>query len=388
MTQAALPDVTGDLHLLLNGGLAALDITQEEFDRAVQRYEDLGAVLDERWAPTHGSNVVYPQGSFNLGTVTRNIHRNDDIDIDIVAVRDIAKTSISQEELKAEIGDVAHTYARRPESGFPLVEESSRCWTLTWPDMHMDILPAIPNRDAGADNLFIPDRDVRQWLMSNPVGYAAWFRARTTPSLLASATAERKQLEIQSVPTWQRRSILQRVVQALKRHRDVYFAQRLDDRPASIVITTLAAHAYSGGSDLYSALRQVVKDMDDFLDLRDGEWLLSNPAQPEENFVDSWAHDPTKAGHFFNWLSAAQAEFTELETKIGLHRVLPLLDARFGSRFVHGANLALADSLGAGGQGGTRRLHAGGALAATSAASASAVSLPVRGHRFAGGSSR
>jgi hypothetical protein len=387
MTQATLPDVTDDLHQLLNGGLAALDITQEEFDRAVERYEGLGTVLDERWAPTRGNNVVYPQGSFNLGTVTRNVHRNDDIDIDIVAVRDIAKTSISQEEQKAEIGDVARTYARRPESGLPLVEESSRCWTLTWPDMHMDILPAIPNRDAGAEDLFIPDRDVREWLMSNPVGYASWFQARTTPTLLASLTAERKQLEIQSVPTWQRRSVLQRVVQALKRHRDIYFAQRLDDRPASIVITTLAAHAYSGGSDLYSALRQVVRDMSDFVDLRDGEWVLSNPAQPEENFMDSWAHDPTKAGHFFDWLSAAQAEFAELETKTGLHRVLPLLEARFGRRFVHGANVALAESLGAGGQSSTRRMQTGGALTATSTASASAVSLPVRSHRFAGGSS-
>ena len=43
--------------------------------------------------PDDGS--VYPQGSMRLGTITRNIHRNDEIDIDLVALRDGPKTSIT-----------------------------------------------------------------------------------------------------------------------------------------------------------------------------------------------------------------------------------------------------------------------------------------------------
>ena len=388
MTQTTMPAPVGDLDHLIGEGLAALDITQSEFERAEKRYGDLGAVLDEQWASTYGSNVVFPQGSFRLGTVVRNVSRNDDIDIDVVAVRDVGRSSITQEELKDEVGDAARTYARLPGSDHPKVEESSRCCTLTWPDMHMDILPAIPDPDAGRDNLLITDQDVRRWLMSNPTGYAAWFAAQTSTSLLAGEALLRKQLDIQSVPRWQRRTVLQRVVQALKRHRDVYFAHRLHDRPASIVITTLAAHAYTGDSDLYDALRQVVTEMANHLDCQDGEWLLMNPAQPEENFVDAWADDPTRAEHFFTWLRAAQAEFAQFETKSGLHHVLPLLEASFGGRFAHGANQGLADILGAARKDGTLRMQAGGTLGTTSAVLTAAGSRPVRSHHFAGGSSR
>ena len=88
---------------------------------------------------TRGDNKVFAQGSFRLGTVVRNVHRNDDIDIDVLAMRDIERTSITQEELKAEVGDAVRRYSRRVISGNPTVDESSRCWTLTWPGMHMDI---------------------------------------------------------------------------------------------------------------------------------------------------------------------------------------------------------------------------------------------------------
>ncbi|WP_431837052.1 nucleotidyltransferase domain-containing protein [Cellulomonas sp. Y8] len=386
MTQTTMPTPVGDLDHLIREGLSALDITQAEFDRAVQRYTGLGAVLDERWASTRGSNFVFPQGSFNLGTVVRNVSRNDDIDIDIVAVRDISKYSISQEELKDEVGDAARAYARLPGSGRPELEESSRCWTLIWPDMHMDILPAIPNVDGGGDNLLITDRDVRSWLMSNPSGYAQWFKARMSMSLLATRAAESKQLDIQDVPTWRHRTVLQRVVQALKRHRDVYFAHHLHDRPSSIVLTTLAAHAYNGGSDLYSSLRQVVTDMQDFLELRDDEWYLENPAQSEENFVDGWADDPARAGHFFSWLRAAQAEFAQFETKSGLQHVMPLFEASFGGRFATGARQGLADILGTAREESTLRMKTGGTLA-TASTTLPAASRPVRSHQFAGGSS-
>ncbi|EYR62526.1 hypothetical protein N866_07785 [Actinotalea ferrariae CF5-4] len=281
MTQTAAPAPVGDLGHLIGGGLAALDITPSEFDLAVRRYGQLGEVLDEQWSTTLGQNSVFPQGSFRLGTVVRNVARNDDIDIDIVAVRDVARSSISQEELKRDVGRAVRTYARTPGSGHPEVEESSRCWTLTWPEMHMDVLPAIPNRGSRRNDLLITDRGVRQWLPSNPTGYAVWFRTRMATTTLTARAEEAKRLEVEAVPEWHRRTTLQRVVQALKRHRDIHFAHRLHDRPASIVITTLAAHAYAGGSDLYGSLRQVVAEMANHIEWRDDTWTLSNPAQPE-----------------------------------------------------------------------------------------------------------
>lgn len=386
MTQTALQRPVGNLDHLIGEGLAALDITQAEFDLAEKRYSELGAVLNDQWAYTRGSNTVFAQGSFRLGTVVRNVNRNDDIDIDVVAVRDISKLSISQEELKDEIGEVAYAYAALPHSGYPTVGESSRCWTLTWPQMHMDILPAIPDLDRNRHSLLITDQEVRQWLKSNPSGYAAWFHEQTSRTLLAAEARERKELEIQRVPHWKRRSVLQRVVQALKRHRDIYFADRLHQRPSSIVITTLAARAYAGGDDLYGALRQVVGDMGDYLDFRGGEWVLSNPAHEEENFVDAWAHDPSRAGHFFEWLREAQRQFADFETKSGLDQVLPLLESSFGGRFVTGVRQGLADTLSGARAQGALRMNTGGVLGTAAAGVAAATSHRVGRHQFAGGS--
>ncbi|PJI84773.1 nucleotidyltransferase domain-containing protein [Luteimicrobium subarcticum] len=374
----------GGLDQLLGEGLAELDITQAEHDLAVQRYEELATFLDERWAATHGSNAVFSQGSFKLGTVVRNVSRNDEIDIDIVAVRDVIRGSISQEELKREVGDAVRTYANSAASNYPDVGESSRCWTLTWPEMHMDVLPAIPNPES--HDLLIPDRDVRMWLASNPSGYAAWFAGRSRVAEFAHR-AEAKRLDIQAVPQWRRRTVLQRVVQALKRHRDVYFADRLDDRPASIVITTLAALAYAGGTDLYGALRQVTTEMGSYLDVVDGVWVLQNPAQLDENFTDAWATEPQRAALFFEWLRAAEKAFAGFEVKSGLQHAIPMLEAAFGSRFARGASRGLADELGAARHDGALRMHTGGVLGAASQGPVVTESRPVRRHGFAGGPS-
>lgn len=385
MTLTTSPAPRADLDQMLLGGLRELDITQDDHDHVVQRYQEFGEVLDELWAPTLGSNKVFAQGSFMLGTVVRNVNRNDDIDIDIVALRDIAKSSITQQDLKAEVGAAAHAYADRPLSDFPGVEESDRCWTLTWPGMHMDILPAIPNLEIGRGNLLITDKAVREWRPSNPTGYARWFRSRSDSRLIASGELEEKRLEIETVPEWRQRSTLQRVVQALKRHRDVFFANQPEARPASIVITTLAAHAYSGGTDLYHVLRQVISEMPGRLQLVDGAWVLPNPAQLQENFVDSWAAEPWRAGDFFGWLEAAESTFGTIETKSGLEQTIPVLEAALGRRFATGASHGLANYLGGARDGGSLRVHTGGALSVASAVPAASVSRSVRSHEFAGG---
>ena len=91
------------LNDLLRTSIESLDISDEEYRLAVSRYEAVGQSLADYWDDSRAGGEVYPQGSMRLGTVTRNIHRNDEIDIDLVARRDLQKSSISQAELK-EIG--------------------------------------------------------------------------------------------------------------------------------------------------------------------------------------------------------------------------------------------------------------------------------------------
>jgi len=377
----------GDLDTLIRGGLKALDITEVERERVVSRYTELGEALDEHWIHTRGDNAISPQGSFALGTVVRNVHRNDDIDIDCVALKDVAKTSVSQADLKADVGTAARTYARSAHSDAPQLSQCSRCWTLSWPGMHLDILPAIPNDDAGGSNIWITDREVSRWLPSNPGGYADWFRDRMSSELLLERVVEAKRLEVEDVPEWRVRTVLQRTVQALKRHRDIFFSGRLDERPSSIVITTLAALAYTGSGDLYEVLRDVPSRMAEHLTRVQGRWTLPNPVQAGENFTDSWVSEPKRAEHFFEWVDEAERTFRGFGMSKSLDRTLPLLENAFGDRFASAAGASLGQSLFTARQRGQLVMGNRGRLASVTGSVATGA-YAVKQHGFAGGPAR
>ena len=66
-------------------------------------------------------------------------------------------------------------------------------------------------------------------------------------------------VDVEEVPQWRVKTTLQRTVQALKRHRDIYFQHRVEHRPTSIIITTLAAQCYSYDRTLYDILTRVTQ---------------------------------------------------------------------------------------------------------------------------------
>lgn len=376
------PASFGSLNSLLGDGLRSLDITATEYNTAVGHYDGLGEVFAQHWDDTRGNNVIRPQGSFALGTVVRNIHRNEEVDLDAVAVRDIDKTSVSQAELKTDAGKAVAKYARALTSGSPTISECERCWTLHWPTMHLDLLPAIPNREPFENGILIADKEVHEWLPSDPEGYADWFYARMREELTAALEAKRTQIE--DVPEWQIKTTLQQTVQALKRHRDIFFATHLDDRPASIIITTLAALAYTGGDDLYDVLRTVTSQMGALAEHRDGQWWVANPVRHDENFADGWASHPERAVWFFRWVEEVAKDFSGFGVKVGLDHTVPLLASAFGDRVAEAASLGYASNINRARSNQQLHVASGGTL--VGAATTLTATQKARGHGFAGGS--
>lgn len=386
MTTAPALPWPGSLNALLGDGIRSLDITADERALVISRYEALGVSLDDHWSATRGHNLIRAQGSFLLGTVVRNVHRNDDIDIDVVAMRDVDRTSVSQAELKADSGIAVKSFASSI-GDYPGVSECHRCWTLQWPGMHLDLLPGLPNREPGESGLWITDKDVHQWLQSDPAGYATWFRRQMEQQLLAERqrVAMSKRLDVEEVPDWQVKTTLQQGVQALKRHRDIYFADHREDRPASIILTTLAALAYAGGDDLYEVLRDATARMADFVERIGGLWVVSNPVLAQENFADSWERHPSRAAWFFQWLEQATTDFNGFGNKLGLDFTIPKFGAVFGERFAKAASAGAGNSLYSASIDNRVYVASGGALAAAKLASTDRL---VRGHGFAGGTRR
>lgn len=338
-----------------------LDIPESHYELAIKRYESIGKSLERDGSiVAQYSPLVYPQGSFLLGTVTKPISEKDEYDLDLVSELNLLKDSISQADLKKLVGDEIKSYASEHNMKSP-VEEGRRCWTLHYADgvqFHIDILPAIPDaklfkeflesKGYSPSNLSdfaiaITDNTLANyncidpdWPCSNPKGYAAWFRSRMEVRFneKLKAFAESMQLRVEEVPEYKVKTPLQRAIQILKRHRDLLFVNESDDKPISIIITTLAGHAYNNESDILTALQNIVVDMPRYIQQNDGVVWIPNPVNPLENFADKWAEHPQREENFYKWLSEVQKDLKAALEQPDIKRAAESLKSRLGERVI------------------------------------------------------
>jgi len=287
----------------------SLDIPESKYEEAVSRYNSIGEWLDANDSKLHiYKPTIYPQGSFSLGTMVKPINDSDEYDVDLVCYLKINKYNITKADLKNMVGD----RLRENETYKNMIKEGKRCWTLNYAnEFHMDILPAIPDYEKQNDCILITDKRLVEWQKSNPKGYALWFidRMRVIFEQRKAALAESIRANVEDVPDYKVRTPLQRAVQILKRHRDIYFDGN-DNKPISIIITTLAAHAYQNEADLFEALTNIINGMTKPENLKgqQGQYYIPNPTNPEENFAEKWNDDATLPKVFFAWLSQLKSD--------------------------------------------------------------------------------
>jgi hypothetical protein len=112
------------------------------------------------------------------------------------------------------------------------------------------------------------------------------------------------------------------------------FKAEEDCKPISVIITTLAAKAYNGESDLASALTNVLSRMGDYIN--GVVPYVPNPVNPAEDFADKW-YDKGSAEYklqdnFDKWLYQARADFKALCTKDNSQLVIEATLGRFRVR--------------------------------------------------------
>lgn len=326
---------------LLEAVADTLDIPAHLYEEAVIKYEDIGT-----WLAAEDSELrdyspdIYPQGSFRLGTMVRPIFRSDEYDIDLVCQLRIDKEGVSKTDLKEMIGSRLKKRSDIKE----VLSESRRAWTLNYrPQFHMDVLSSIPNVDRPPTGILLPDKELHHWQKSNPIAYADWFydRMKVVFAEKRAVVAEQLQASIEEVPYWTVRTPLQRVVQILKRHRDVYFQRNPENRPVSIIITTLAARAYRNQADTYAALVDVTKAMPDAIEKRGDKWWVANPVEPDENFAERWNEYPERREAFFGWMEKVYTDFVGLSTESDLRKAARDLAPAFGETTMTKAAAAL-----------------------------------------------
>ena len=190
-----------------------------------------------------------------------------------------------------------------------MVTKKNRCVRIEHKDeFWLDILPACRDDHNGGTCIQVPDRDLRRWKPSNPIGYADWFKAAGR-RIIVKFSDSRKELVIaeatvEPLPTLQateEKTMLQLVVQLLKRWRDIHYAN-CEYPPISIVLTTLAADLYTGEQSISRALLEVLEGIVGRLDAAHAQGrrlAVPNPVHLEEDFSERWDSCP-KAYLAFN----------------------------------------------------------------------------------------
>ena len=348
----------------------SLDISETQFNIAVSSYQAVGEQLSKVGgilAPYRPE--ILPQGSFMLGTMVKPINEDDYLDIDLVCNLIGKNRGWTQKDLKKNVGDQLkqnELYKSKVK-----LKDGRRCWTLYYRETsdnpndkyHLDILPSIVDSnyrlmfteslksssslgEVGKLAIRITDKerddfpyetDHTNWLKSNPFGYAKWFFNR------AEVSSTRKIMlteAIKPVPKFQENKLpLQRVVQILKRHRDMMFNGD-ENKPISIIITTLAARAYNKEENVLDALINVVQRMPDFIDdwysKEEGKWIkrIANPVNEEENFADKWVKYPQRQYNFFEWMKRVQEDILSMIGRKGLHNIQEAMSGSFGNTTV------------------------------------------------------
>ena len=106
-----------------------------------------------------------------------------------------------------------------------------------------------------------------------------------------------------------------------------------EDKPISIIITTLAAKAYKGEDSLLEGLVSVISSMEKHLtNDQYGNYEVRNPANPEENFADKWPTHPKRKENFFKWLQQLKYDVNSIIHATG-QQLRTNVGRSFGDRF-------------------------------------------------------
>ena len=305
------PDLTISIldHLCM-----ALDLTKTQRKTAEDRYATITQLLGASGSGlSKYSPHLHVQGSFLHKTMVKPM-AGVEFDVDLICLLHGTRFLGAKEMFRLVVAEL--------KSRYPDLVVKDRCCRIDYAgEFHMDIIPACPELGVDPSRILIPDRRLEQLLPSCPKLYAAWFEetALLMPVFITSLSATeaynaKSAAVIEPLPDYDgmMQEPLRRFVQILKASRNHFYQGRSAQIPSSIVITTLAAHAYKRAvasgpyESMLHVFRAVAADLHRYIcvtrNSEGGIQLdLRNPSDARENFLDGWKHDERSYQAFFEW---------------------------------------------------------------------------------------
>jgi hypothetical protein len=331
-----------------------VQLTPTDYDLAVTRYRAINDWLDRDDSPLKGKiALMYPQGSMATFSTISSSLENDDFDIDLMSElipefrswhpRDIL--DLYYTALNGEPGSRYHGKVAR----------NTRCVTVHYANMHLDVTPAnlIAGRPARVSHIFHSKRerprseDAR--IVANPWGFAEWFKDQLpdAPGSAVSLAVLAKRADavpVEEQPKLFERSLPLVAFQLIKRWRNKKYDRRQGRCPPSVLLACLVGER-SGfllrSGRVFASLYEVLKDLTgyiraEFEKARVRGVLLErlNPACPDdERLTDRWPGSNPDQELFVNDLDDFRVKLSALgDPNLALHARNELLADMFGER--------------------------------------------------------
>ena len=369
--------------------IKSLDITPTMFKNANDKYHNIAKFLSENGLEAE----FYPQGSFACGTVVRpNIKdANASYDLDAVCQVKALKETLSAKDLFEKLVEVFKSNAVYKER----MKVYDKCITIQYADVgevgfSIDIIPAVEETEEIKNEqrmkserpdlvdtaIAIPKHCKKNyvWFTNNPKGFKKWFEEKNTPFLQyideyrASLFEANRALfaTVEEIPEGLNRTAMQRVIQILKRNRDVFYQTlekadnklKADDiKPISAIINIIVAEICKDAPAYYSVfdlLEYVLEQLDIYsfyqghteaefnkryskkkvIQKVNGLWNIKNPALGKDNLADSWNENHLIPKYFFIWVQAARKDIITSLTLTDDAEFRSCIDNAFGYEVV------------------------------------------------------
>lgn len=353
-----------------------------EVTRALQLPHDLRQVAEREyrvigeWVSRPESGLwaydptIYAQGSMSYGTTVKPRTR-EEFDLDAVVElswfnqNPLSLLRLLQEEL-----------SRHPDYSGRL-ELLKRCVRIRYDSrFHIDVLPGRQDEARGGSCIEVPDRKLRAWSPSNPMGFRDWFEKRAQIAIVKMLEA-RGQEPIPDDEAVELKAVLKQVVQLVKRHRDIVFEDD-EGAPRSIVLTTLAGEGYGGQRGVLDTLLTVLDSIVDRARAANGApFEVLNPMNPDECFSEAWKDARGDYHAFVRWIIDFRNDVAKLRGA-KLTDIERALSRLFGERVARRVISAFAESMRAAADRNNLR------MTPTARLSTGATGLVIPDHRFHG----
>ena len=324
---------------------ARIQLSPSRHRQAIQRYQTVAKWLERDGSPLQDNvSQMYPQGSMAIGATILSRDSDDRYDIDVAAELDLPQDSSPKlildtlyQVVKGERGSQYYAMTRR----------RSRCVTIEYAEMHLDITPMIRR-------LFTPDREswifenrketptIERRLIANPHGFAEWFNELTQVAddpfarafgaiaksydILAAdlePVPDHEELENKSQPTI--------VLQLIKQWRNVQYQGREDKGPPSVVLSRIVAESSDPSRSLSKDLEITANKVATYIEMhnRSGQ-PITNPVCEQDILTDRWRVGSPEAVTFVQNLRRLAAEIGRVNSGCELGDARRLLAGLFG----------------------------------------------------------